>query len=468
MRGVNYDHTILGWRGALALLPKMTDKRAVLPTVQAMWYVPQGLNIWEQIICEFPGHYARDAEKCNDKAPGPDPQRNRFDGPAWRPPRIHFEDHGPILDSTAADRLDRFGWAIAEGDKEAAYGLFLGLADDPANRHALEERLLMAGIADLQDTLINRGGYQNIGHKALRARALVDISNYFGWDNAREVMYTVVPDLGCSPRLYGLWNEIGNLIPMELPKASSIPKRSATPLTERELDVLTEAMLWGGPYEVNDAVITLYRRGHGILDISDGIAVGYQRYLMDVLDHPKNFNHPMHAFDYLNVVNTWTRNYDSPHQVKGPFMAARFVNDAIRSNAMSPRDPKYALPSRWEFRPWADALALDLVLPELLEQIVNQDAPRACALVDSYLDRTDERHLLMDTITYAACHFQNDPHVMRNCTSSIEEFTHNQTSRRDDILRGYVKHQARYVKRAEDHAAFNLYARYFDATAVPR
>jgi hypothetical protein len=27
MRGVNYDHTILGWRGALALPPRMSDKR---------------------------------------------------------------------------------------------------------------------------------------------------------------------------------------------------------------------------------------------------------------------------------------------------------------------------------------------------------------------------------------------------------------------------------------------------------
>src|SRR2546430_1430658 len=49
---------------------------------------------------------------------------------------------------------------------------FFGLADDPANRDVLKERLLFAGIMDLQDTLINRGGYQNIGHKALRARAL--------------------------------------------------------------------------------------------------------------------------------------------------------------------------------------------------------------------------------------------------------------------------------------------------------
>lgn len=469
LRGVNYDHTILGWRGAIALLNRLGDnRRAALPTVQAMWYVPQGLNIWEQIICEFPGHYARDAEKCNTKFPGPDPEVNRFDGPAWQPPRIHFEDHDPIRDGSVDERLDRFSWAIAEGNRSDAYALFLGLAENPANQKALKERLLFAGIADLQDSLINRGGYQNIGHKALRARALIDIADYFGWDNAREVIYTVVPDLGCSPRLYGLWTEITNLVKIELPEAASIPKRSTTPLTERELDELTQALLWGGPFEVNDVIIQLYKRGRGILDISDGIAVGYQRYLIDVLEHPHLFNHPMHSFDYLNVVNTWLRNYESPHQVKGPLMAARFVNDAFRANAMSPRDPVVGLPSRWEFRSWADGIPLDRLLGDLLEQILHQDAPRACALVDSYLDRTSERQELMETIAYAACHFQNDPHVMRNCTSSIEEFTYNQTSRRDDILRGFVKHQARYVKRATNHDAFNLYARYFDDSAIQR
>ena len=469
MRGVNYDHTILGWRGALALIQRMNDsRRAVLPTVQAMWYVPQGLNIWEQIICEFPGHYARDAEKCNTKAPGPDPEVNRFDGPAWRAPRIHFQDRDPIRTGSVQERLDRFNWAIAEGNREESYGLFLGLSQDPANRHALKERLLLAGISDLQDTLINRGGYQNIGHKALRARALIDIAEYFGWDHAREVMYTVVPDLGCSPRLYGLWTEVANLVKAEVPDAVRIPKRSDSPMTPRELDDLADALLWGGPYEVNDRVISLYRGGKGILDITDGVAVGYQRYLIDILEHPHLFNHPMHAFDYLNVVNTWIRNYDSPHQVKGAFMVARFVNDAIRSNSMSPRDPVLGLPSRHEFRPWADAIPLDVSLGELLEHILAQDAPRACALVDSYLERTSERQALMDTITYAACHFQNDPHVMRNCTSSVEEFTYSQSPRRDDILRGFVKHQSRYVKRATNHAAFNLYAQYFDESAIAR
>ena len=132
MRGVNYDHTILGWRGALALMGELGGRRGFLPNVQAMWYVPQGLNVWEQVICQFPGHYARDGEQCNRKFPGPDETINRFDGPAWNAAKIYFEDHEPIIAGTVEDRLARMSWAIAEGDKAEAYGLFLDL---PRNRN---------------------------------------------------------------------------------------------------------------------------------------------------------------------------------------------------------------------------------------------------------------------------------------------------------------------------------------------
>ncbi|MGE4049393.1 MAG: hypothetical protein AB7F35_31450, partial [Acetobacteraceae bacterium] len=391
MRGVNYDHTILGWRGAISLMRELGDQRGILPSVQAMWYVPQGLNVWEQVVCEFPGHYARDGEQCNRKFPGPDDSINRFDGPAWNVPKVYFQDQHPILDGSVDDRLVRMNWAISEGQKEEAYGLFLGLAQDPANRQRLKDAILFAGIIDLQDTIINRGGYQNIGHKALRARALVDTADYLGWDQSHELMYTVVPDLGCSPRLYGLWSEISNICRMELPDSASIPKRSDKPLSERELDILTEALVWGGPFEVNAAIMSLFRRGAGILDVGDAVMVCFQRYLIDVLEHPNAFLHPTHALDYMNVVQSWTRDFDNPHQVKGVFMGARFMNDTIRSNANFPRDPRMALEPRANFRAWADAIPIDRMLPILKEHVLAQDAPRSCALVDSYLERSAER-----------------------------------------------------------------------------
>jgi hypothetical protein len=36
MRGVNYDHTILGWRGAISLMGELGGSRGILPNVQAM------------------------------------------------------------------------------------------------------------------------------------------------------------------------------------------------------------------------------------------------------------------------------------------------------------------------------------------------------------------------------------------------------------------------------------------------
>ena len=265
-------------------------------------------------------------------------------------------------------------------------------------------------------------------------KVLVDIADYLGWDNAHDLIYTVVPDLGCSPRLYGLWTEISNICRMEIPKHAEIPKRSDKPLTERELDILTEAIVWGGPFDVNSAIMGFFKRGAGILDVGDAVMVCFQ---------------------------SWTRGYDNPHQVKAVIMGARFMNDTIRSNAIYPRDPKTALEPRRNYRAWADGIAIDQLLGVLKQHVLAQDAPRSCALVDSYLERTAERHDLLDTITYAACHWQNDPHVMRNCSSSLEEYRHNRTSRRDDIIRGYVKHQARYVKRALTHDCYQVFAEHF-------
>jgi hypothetical protein len=147
--------------------------------------------------------------------------------------------------------------------------------------------------------------------------------------------------------------------------------------------------------------------------------------------------------------------------VKGPRMAARFVNDAIRFNAMFPRDPAMGLEPRSAFRDWADNFALNDLLPRVEESIIAQDAPRAAALTDSYLDRTDERDSLLTTIALAGCRFQNDPHIARNCASSIEEFGCNRTARRDDIIRGFVKHQARYIKRSRTFDAFDIFVRDF-------
>ena len=76
--------------------------------------------------------------------------------------------------------------ATMSGDVKRSYGLFLGLAADEAVRPKLRDQLLFLGLIDLQDTVMGRKA-RNTGHKALRARAVVDLADHIGWERAHGV-----------------------------------------------------------------------------------------------------------------------------------------------------------------------------------------------------------------------------------------------------------------------------------------
>src|SRR5919198_1980993 len=192
MSNVNYDHCVLGLRASRRMMPYLPESHRQLAMAQAVWYMPQGLDVWDQLLCEFPGHYARDDKKCGARPGGTDEQGNdRFDGPAWNAPKQWFQtDHEPDREGSVPERLRRFQERIMEGDKNGAYKLALGLRrePDPAVRAQLESQLLFCAIIDLQDTLQQRK-LQNVGHKALRARAAVELSDLIGYDNADPLYY---------------------------------------------------------------------------------------------------------------------------------------------------------------------------------------------------------------------------------------------------------------------------------------
>jgi hypothetical protein len=82
VRPVNYDHTVLAFWRAERMGRMLARQYRHLPLAQAAWYLPQGLDIWSQILCEFPGHYSREQEKC--------PTIN------LKGPKQHFEEHPPL------------------------------------------------------------------------------------------------------------------------------------------------------------------------------------------------------------------------------------------------------------------------------------------------------------------------------------------------------------------------------------
>src|SRR5690242_21765273 len=55
---INNDHTILGLRAALSLMPYLPESQRLLPLLQGVWYIPAGLDIWNQLLGRYPGRYA--------------------------------------------------------------------------------------------------------------------------------------------------------------------------------------------------------------------------------------------------------------------------------------------------------------------------------------------------------------------------------------------------------------------------
>jgi hypothetical protein len=270
-----------------------------------------------------------------------------------------------------------------------------------------------------------------------------------------------MPDLGCTPRFYDLWSLTSTMLPQEFKNWQELKQVNQSPLTEAEIDETIDVINWSRPDQVTAQITALLRRGRSLLSIADTIVVALMRNELDVMAHPVSFFTPGHAFDYCNVVNHWLRNYDNPHQVKALYFAALFVNDVIRANMLFPRDPAAEIEPPAVYRPAMALKSPDELLLELEDACTVQDCPRALAAVEEYLERTDDRDRLIATLSYAASKVQNDPHIERLCVSSIEEYRHNSTSRKDDILRGWTKYLSRGIRRSTDLACFEMFKRHF-------
>lgn len=449
LRGVNYDHTVMGVRGSLAMMRALPGELQLLPMTQAFWYIPDGLDIWDQILCETPGHYAREGEKCPSI-------------PESAQPQVHFQDQPPLRDGSVEDRFRRLIESTMQGDRVASYRLFLGLAEEPEHRERLKEHLLFLSIIDIQDTIIYRK-IQNIGHKSFRARALIDIADYVGWDNAHAIFYGIVPDFACWPRFYSMWDEQSLKAPQIFgPEWRTLKARNQEVMTPEERDRTVDVILHAtSAQEVKDQVTALLLRGVRFTDVAQAVVLAHASYVMNVANNTRSFFTTGHAFDYCNVVHHWIRTYNNPHQLKALYFMAVFVNDAIQATLLLGTGKPSDLEPADEFRGWAAGLERRQALVELDQAIAQLTCGKATALVDSYVERFDERADLIATLAKGAARFQADPHMQRNAASSIEEFNHNTIGQRDLILRAQARYLSGGKKRTLAPDCFNMYFDYF-------
>ena len=432
---VNNDHTILGLRASADLMPYLAPEYRLLALLQSVWYIPAGLDIWNQLLFKYPGRYAT----MKGVAVPP---------PAYGPV-VWQQDAAPIRDEgSLEERLDAYMAATVSGDARRSYGLFLGLAEEPAARAALADRLMFLGLIDLQDTVGGRKA-RNTGHKALRARAVGDLSDLLGWDNAHGVHYMGVPDMAVGPLYYSLYDAVCVLMAAEFEDAGkSLKDTNKEPLSEAEVEELVRLLLQSDQKTVWRSITAHLKAGKSIASLGDTIQIGAAELILRTTV-PRNFTNGQHPFDYCNAANNWLRRSGSPYKPRILYLMANFVNDAAITFAMQQpvSEPQYDASRRTG----------EALLRELDEAILAFDIPRTTAIAGAYLRSGADLAPYFAAVALAACKFQDDPHNQKITHSSFEEYAHNSTHLKDRLLLASARLLAGWTKmpgERECHARF--------------
>src|SRR6266542_1229975 len=308
VRFVNNDHCLLSARTSLNLPGYLPEHLAYLPVAQTIWYVPTGLDPWNQLLGKAPGHYGRRAHKPDPNVP-------------VAPPERHWPDQQPItLDGPFEERLNHWLTLVQRGEVLQAYRVFLGLFQDTPRRRELLAHLIFAGLIDVQDRMLFNRSYTT-GHKAYRARATIELGEAIGWDNAHDVVYAGALDMAVGPRWYSTYEMGCNIVQNLLEGRDQELLRQEAPLTPAEEAMLIDAIVRQREPSVIEALVALLKAGRGARRILDAIQVASAQVILET-GHPNNFSMAQHGFEYCNTLGWFYDTFEHPHRLKLLFVAA--------------------------------------------------------------------------------------------------------------------------------------------------
>jgi hypothetical protein len=424
---VNNDHTILGLRTSTALMPYVPESHRLLPLLQSVWYIPAGLDIWNQLLGKYPGRYAT---MKGMNVPPPD-----YGPVVWN------HDQAPIREGgTIDERLNAHMLATMGGEVERSYGMFIDLAADEEARPRLRDQLLFLGLIDVQDTIMGRKA-RNTGHKALRARAIVDLAESVGWERAHGVFYTGVPDMAVGPLYYSAYDAACVILAAAFPDiGKQLRETNQIPLTEAQVEEFVDLLMTGGQQAVWDQLTAHLQAGVALSSLGDTIQIGAAELILRNTV-PRAFTDGQHPFDYCNTANYWMRTTKSPYQPRVLYLMANFVNDAARAN-------KWHTPVMDQELANFDGAGRtpETLLRDLDEAILSFDIARSTAIAHAYLQSGADRWPYQSAVAVTACKFQDDPHNQKITHSSFQEYEHNSTHLRDRLLLASVRQLAGWPK----------------------
>ena len=432
---VNNDHTILGLRTSADLAPYLPDEYKLLPMLQSVYYIPAGLDIWNQLLGRYPGRYAT-MKGLN--VPPPD-----YGPVVWN------RDVAPIREGgTPEERLHAHMLATMGAEVDRSYGLFLDLAADETTRRLLRDQIMFLGLIDVQETIAGRKA-RNTGHKALRARAIVGLADFVGWERAQGVFYMGVPDMAVGPVYYSMYDYICVMMTNAFPDVGkSLPQTNQTALSPKQVEAFVDMLMTADQETVFDQVTEHLKSGISLRSLGDTIQIGAAELILRNTV-PRSFTDGQHPFDYCNTGNFWLRTTQSPYAARVIYLMANFVSDSARTN-------------KWTHSVIQSELGgFDLanrdpgsLLAELDEAILAFDIARSTAVAHAYLATGADRRKYMATVALTACKFQDDPHNQKICHSAFQEYENNSTHLKDRLLIAAVRQLAGWPKMPGERDCF--------------
>ena len=436
---VNNDHCLLSERVGLPLRTMVRPELAWLPMAQTVWYMPTGLDPWNQLLGKAPGHYTRLYELAVDKDP-PKPQ-------------IHWPDQEPLAtEGPIRERLNHWLTLVQRGEVLHSYRVFLGLMEDAPNRKAVLAHLAFAGLIDVQDRMLHNRSYTT-GHKSYRARAAIELGNAIGWDNAHHVLYASVPDIAVGPRWYSTY-EMGCLVVQNfLDNRDRELLAQDGALTPVESLALQEALLSGQEPAYIDLIVALLRSGRGHRQIIDTIQLASAQLIMETGD-PNGYSMPQHSYEYCNTVRWFFDSFAHPHRLKLLFVAGAFVNRAAHHQKHTPDNHAVKVtPPKG-----SDALTPDQLLQRLDSALDGLRPFEAMDWTAAYLRSGADRAPLIQTLAVGSAKAGNDPHNQELGTCLLDDYGHTTAADRDRLLLASAKHTAGHRKYGSHLDAWRRYA----------
>jgi hypothetical protein len=310
-----------------------------------------------------------------------------------------------------------------------------------AHRKEVLAQLVFAGMIDVQDRMLYNRSYTT-GHKAYRARSVVEIGNAVGWDNAHDVIYAGALDIAVGPRWHSVYEMACNVVTIfiEDKEVHAIPQSgttererallaSAGSLNEIETEGLIDALIREHEPAYIEKISALLLAGRSPRRIIDAIQLAAAQVVLET-EGPNNFSMPQHTYEYCNTLGWFYDNFEHPQRLKLLYVAGSMVNQAAwnQKNSGWLKTHPISAPSG------ADRMSGSQIIEHLEAAFAALDPPATVAWTQAYLESGEDRSPLVQRLALMAARFGNDPHNQEIPQCLLEDYAKNRCRDRERLL----------------------------------